>query len=130
MIRTIKYGFLLLLSTTDSVKWKLTDTDTKKENMDIAWKFKKGDMVKIKVFNDPKSMHPMQHPLHIHGQRFVVLTTNGVPSDNLAWKDTTLIQTGDTVELLVEMTNPGKWMFHCHIPEHMESGMMGTFEVE
>ena len=111
------------------IKWKIIDTATKKENMDIDWKFKLGDKVKIKIFNDPKSQHPMQHPFHIHGQRFLVLATNGVKNENLVWKDTTLIQKGDTVEIVVDMENPGTWMAHCHIAEHLESGMMFNFEV-
>jgi suppressor of ftsI len=60
----------------------------------------------------------------------LVLATNGVRSNNLVWKDTTLIQKGDTVEILVEMKNPGTWMAHCHIAEHLESGMMFNFEVQ
>lgn len=72
----------------------------------------------------------MQHPIHFHGQRFVVLSTNGVPNDNMAWKDTTLVQTGDTVDILVEMANPGFWMAHCHIAEHLHSGMMFGFVVK
>ena len=71
----------------------------------------------------------MQHPFHIHGQRFLVLATNGVKNENLVWKDTTLIQKGDTVEIVVDMENPGTWMAHCHIAEHLESGMMFNFEV-
>ena len=74
-------------------------------------------------------MHPMQHPIHIHGQRFLVLSTNNTQTNNFVWKDTALIQTGDTVELLVQMDNPGDWVIHCHIPEHMEAGMMSQFEV-
>ena len=116
-------------STKTTLKWKFLDKETNKENMDIKWQFKKGDKVKIKIFNDDKSMHPMQHPIHIHGQRFLVLNTSGVPNQNLVWKDTALIQTGDTVEFLVQMDNPGKWMIHCHIPEHMEAGMMSEFKV-
>ncbi len=116
-------------SNTKTLKWKLVDQDTNKENMDINWQFKKGDVIKIKIFNDDKSMHPMQHPIHIHGQRFLVLSKNGQKSSNLVWKDTALIQTGDTVEFLVQMDNPGNWMIHCHIPEHMEAGMMSEFKV-
>ena len=43
-------------------------------------------MVKVRVFNDDKGLHPMQHPLHFHGQRFVVLGRDGVANDNLQWK--------------------------------------------
>ena len=118
------------MSNPEMMKWVILDEDTGKKNMDIDWKFKVGDKVKIKITNDPKSMHPMQHPIHFHGQRFLVLSTNGKPSDNLVWKDTTLIPNGDTVELLVEMTNPGEWMAHCHIAEHLEASMMFGFTVE
>lgn len=122
-------GMMNIQSTKDTLEWKLVDESTNKENMDIDWQFSQGDIVKVKIFNDDKSMHPMQHPIHIHGQRFLVLSTNGQKNQNLVWKDTTLIQTGDTVELLVQMDNPGDWMIHCHIPEHMESGMMSEFKV-
>lgn len=116
------------MATTNMVKWKIVDEDTKKENMDIDWRFKVGDKVKIKIFNDPKSMHPMQHPIHFHGQQFIVLSTNGIKNTNLVWKDTTLVRIGDTVEILLNVTNPGVWMAHCHIAEHLESGMMMKFE--
>lgn len=118
------------MATDKTLKWKIVDNDTKAENMDIGWQFKKGDKVKIKIFNDPKSEHPMQHPIHIHGQRFLIVSTNDIPNQNLAWKDTVLIQNGDTVELLVDMSNPGEWLIHCHIPEHMEAGMMSAFKVK
>lgn len=116
-------------STKDTLKWKLVDQETNQDNMNINWQFKKGDKVKIKLFNDDKSMHPMQHPIHIHGQRFLVLSTNGIPNQNLVWKDTVLVQTGDTIEILADMENPGDWLIHCHIPEHMEAGMMTEFKV-
>lgn len=116
-------------SNKESIQWSFTDEATGRENMDINWKFKLGDKVKIKITNDGTSMHPMQHPIHLHGQRFLVTSTNGIPNDNLAWKDTALIETGDTVELLVDMTNPGQWMLHCHIAEHLEDGMMLSFTV-
>ena len=112
------------------IKWKIVDQDTGKSNMDIDWKFTLGDKVKIKIYNDPKSPHPMQHPIHFHGQRFLILSTNGVRNNNLVWKDTTLVQKGDTVEILVDMENPGTWMAHCHIAEHLESGMMLQFTVK
>lgn len=122
-------GMMNIMSNSEMVKWKIIDDATKKVNKDIEWQFKKGDKVKIKIFNDQKSQHPMQHPIHIHGQRFLVLSTNGVKNLNFVWKDTALIQTGDTVEILADMSNPGEWMLHCHIPEHLESGMMLGFKV-
>ena len=114
----------------NSIKWKIVDQETKKANGNIDWVFKVGDKVKIKIYNDPNSLHPMQHPIHFHGQRFLILSTNGVKNTNMVWKDTTLVQKGDTVEILVAMENPGMWMAHCHIAEHLESGMMFSFKAE
>ena len=118
------------MSTTENIQWKIIDEDTGKTNMGIDWNFKVGDQVKIKIFNDPRSMHPMQHPIHFHGQRFLVLSKNGVQNDNLAWKDTVLVGSGETIEVLVDMSNPGTWMAHCHIAEHLEDGMMLSFTIE
>jgi FtsP/CotA-like multicopper oxidase with cupredoxin domain len=48
----------------------------------------------------------------------------------MAWKDTALLPAGQTMDLLVEMSNPGRWMLHCHIAEHLEAGMSMVFSVE
>ena len=125
-----RHSFMNAKSNPSMTKWALLDEDTGKKNMEIDWNFKIGEKIKIKINNDSKSMHPMQHPIHIHGQRFLVLSTNGKPNDHLVWKDTVFIPSGDTVELLVDMANPGEWMAHCHIAEHLEAGMMFQFKVE
>jgi FtsP/CotA-like multicopper oxidase with cupredoxin domain len=117
------------LSTSEQVEWILRDTDTGAENAEIDWRFEVGDVVKIRVHNTPDSFHPMNHPFHIHGQRFLVLAMDGVERDNLVWKDTAIVPVGSTMDILVEMSNPGTWMAHCHIAEHLESGMMFNFEV-
>jgi FtsP/CotA-like multicopper oxidase with cupredoxin domain len=109
--------------------WKLVDRESGAENHGIRWSFHRGDRVKLRIVNEPHSDHPMQHPFHIHGERFLVLSRDGTPNDNLVWKDTVLIRTGETVDLLVDMSNPGSWMAHCHIAEHLEGGMMLNFEV-
>jgi FtsP/CotA-like multicopper oxidase with cupredoxin domain len=118
------------LATGNEVHWILRDPDTGKENMDIDWRFRAGDVVKIRVSNDPGSSHAMQHPLHLHGQRFLVISRDGVRMTNLVWKDTAVIPAGETVDLLVDMANPGRWMIHCHVAEHLGAGMMGVFTVE
>jgi len=118
------------LSTSSEVRWILRDQTTGRENMDIAWRFRVGEVVKIRLHNDPAAFHPMQHPIHLHGQRFLVLARDGVPNQNLAWKDTALLPVGSTVDLLLEVSNPGTWMLHCHIAEHLEAGMMMAFSVE
>jgi FtsP/CotA-like multicopper oxidase with cupredoxin domain len=118
------------LSTSKEVRWILRDAETGTENMDIDWRFGVGDVVKIRLRNDPRAFHPMNHPIHLHGQRFLILSRDGVPNGNLAWKDTALLPVGATVDILLEVTNPGSWMLHCHIAEHLEAGMMMAFEVE
>jgi suppressor of ftsI len=118
------------LATGREVTWTLVEPKTRRENMDIAWRFTTGDVVKIRLFNDPASLHPMSHPIHIHGQRFLVLQRNGVANDNLVWKDTTMVAAGETVDILLELSNPGRWMIHCHIAEHLGTGMMSVFQVD
>lgn len=117
------------MSTDENITWELVDEETGKVNGDINWKFNQGDLVKVSIYNDPNTMHPMQHPIHFHGQRFVVLSEDGIINNNLQWKDTVLVPKGKTIEVLVEMSNPGKWMAHCHIAEHLHAGMMMNFEV-
>ncbi len=118
------------MTTGREIEWVLRDAATGRENMDIDWHFRQGDVAKIRIFNDPATSHAMAHPIHLHGQRFLVLTQDGVASTNLAWKDTALIPAGETVDLLVDMSNPGRWMLHCHIAEHLSAGMMAAFTVE
>lgn len=117
------------MMTGDDVAWALVDEQTGKKNMDIDWKFSKGDVVKIRIINNEDSAHPMQHPVHFHGQRFLVLSVDGKPNEHVVWKDTVLVPTGATADILVDMSNPGDWMFHCHIAEHLTNGMMGMFTV-
>ena len=115
--------------TSRQATWILRDAASGSENMQVHWRFKRGELVRMQLYNDPLSAHAMAHPIHVHGQRFVILSRNGVPSDNMAWKDTAVIPVGETVELLVEMSNPGRWMIHCHIAEHLGAGMMTVFDV-
>ena len=117
------------LSTGKQVEWILRDDATGKENMDIDWRVKRGSVVKLRIFNDPRSFHPMQHPIHLHGQRMLVVSRDGVPTANLVWKDTVIIPVGSTVDLLIDASNPGDWMLHCHIAEHLGAGMMATMHV-
>ena len=60
----------------------------------------------------------------------VVGTVGGVAEPNLVWKDTVLVRAGETVDILLDVTNPGIWMAHCHIAEHHEGGMMFSFQVD
>ena len=119
------------ITTPANMRWKLVDRETGAENGAIDWRFRVGDRVKLRFVNEMDSDHPMHHPFHVHGAgRFVVLARNGVNEDNLVWKDTVLVRTGETLDILLDVTNPGTWMAHCHIAEHHESGMMFSFNVE
>jgi suppressor of ftsI len=117
-------------STGRQVRWILRDPGTGRENMDIDWRFRRGEPVRIHLVNQRLSVHAMQHPIHLHGQRFLVLEVNGVPNENLVWKDTVLVPAGSAVDILLDASNPGRWMLHCHIAEHLSAGMMMPFTVE
>jgi FtsP/CotA-like multicopper oxidase with cupredoxin domain len=119
------------LTTPANMRWKLVDRDTGAENAGIGWRFRVGDRVKIRLVNELDSDHPMPHPFHVHGAgRFLILSRDGVVEPNLVWKDTVLVRTGETVDILLYVTNPGRWMAHCHIAEHHEGGMMLSFDVD
>jgi FtsP/CotA-like multicopper oxidase with cupredoxin domain len=122
------------LSTGMEVTWILPDAAVMEDGQELrpamGWRFTEGDVVKIRLFNDPKSLHPMNHPMHLHGQRFLVLEQDGVRLNDLVWRDTVLVPVGSTVDILVEMSNPGMWMFNCQIPEHVGTGMSISFRVD
>jgi FtsP/CotA-like multicopper oxidase with cupredoxin domain len=118
------------ITTPANMHWNLIDRDTGAINHAIDWQFRVGDQVKLRLVNEMDSDHPMHHPFHIHGAgRFVILARDGAPEENLVWTDTVLVRTGETIDILLDVTNPGRWMAHCHIAEHHESGMMFSFDV-
>jgi FtsP/CotA-like multicopper oxidase with cupredoxin domain len=119
------------MTTPANMRWKLIDRQTGAEGAGIDWRFRVGERVKIRLINELDSDHPMHHPFHIHGAgRFLILSRDGGVEPNLVWKDTVLVPAGQTVDILLDVTNPGVWMAHCHIAEHHESGMMFSFRVE
>ncbi|MYZ49263.1 multicopper oxidase family protein [Propylenella binzhouense] len=71
---------------------------------------------------------PHIHPIHIHGHSFKVLKSNkrNLPVHHA---DTVLLMPKERVEVAFVADNPGDWMFHCHIIEHQETGMMGILRV-
>lgn len=72
----------------------------------------------------------MDHPFHLHGFQFQVLDRNGEPEPYLSWKDTVNVPGRESVRFIVRYADhPGKWMFHCHILDHEDQGMMGVLEV-
>jgi FtsP/CotA-like multicopper oxidase with cupredoxin domain len=117
-------------TTAATMHWMFVDRTPGAADTGIDWRFTLGDRVKIRLVNEMDSDHPMHHPFHLHGAgRFLVLARNGQVEPNLVWKDTVLVRTGQTVDILFDVSNPGLWMAHCHIAEHMQSGMMFSFTV-
>ena len=81
-----------------------------------------------------KNMSPMAHPFHAHAVQYQILERDGKPATgtDLGWKDTFLVQPGKTVKIIAKFDptiNYGDYMYHCHILEHEDAGMMGYFRV-
>lgn len=73
----------------------------------------------------------MDHPFHIHGFQFQVIERNGKPEPFPSWKDVVNVRRQETVKFAIRFDDfPGKWMFHCHILNHEDQGMMGILEVK
>ena len=72
----------------------------------------------------------MDHPFHLHGFFFQVLSVNGEAPAFRSWEDVVNLPPRSTVRIAwMPEDRPGSWMYHCHILEHHEAGMMGHFEV-
>jgi FtsP/CotA-like multicopper oxidase with cupredoxin domain len=70
------------------------------------------------------------HPFHLHGYFFQVLDINGSAPPRLEWKDTVDVPVDATVRLAIHFDErPGMWMFHCHVLDHADAGMMGMIHV-
>lgn len=76
-------------------------------------------------------MGSIGHPFHIHGTQFQILSRDGRnPQPNeMGWKDTVFVKSRETVRIIVQFKHKGLLMYHCHILEHEEAGMMGQLEV-
>ena len=73
----------------------------------------------------------MDHPFHLHGFQFQLLDRNGVPVTYRSWKDTVNVPKHETARFIVRYSDyPGKWMYHCHILDHEDMGMMGVLEIQ
>lgn len=71
----------------------------------------------------------MDHPFHLHGMSFQVLDDSGKLKQPLGWKDTVNVPQQSTLSFVVQLGEAGRWMYHCHILEHAERGMMGELHV-
>jgi len=94
-------------------------------------KVKVGQVVKVRFWNkDTQGMHPMDHPMHLHGTYFQVVSLNGKAPERETWKDTINVPAGQYVDIAFKMEEPGMWMLHCHILDHEDGGMMTMVEAE
>lgn len=73
----------------------------------------------------------MDHPFHLHINRFQVMSRNGQPEPYRAWKDTVLVRGGETVRIRIPFRDfAGKTVYHCHILDHEDLGMMGIVNIQ
>ena len=80
----------------------------------------------VLAMNNDTAWH---HPIHLHGHSFRVVSRNGRPTRHREWRDTVLMAPRERVDVAFVADNPGDWMFHCHILEHMAGGMMAVVRV-
>ena len=105
--------------------WSLNGVVAHAHEMDAMFRFPLGSSHVIEIRNDTA----WPHPLHLHGHPLRVL--GGVPGSAPLphWRDSVLVAPGRTATVALVADNPGRWMLHCHIPEHQQAGMMGIVEV-
>lgn len=104
----------------------------KKMDMDrIDERVKLNDTEIWEITNPGNMMGNMSHPFHIHGVQFQILSRNGkeVDESERGFKDTVLVNPNEKVKIGIKFTNKGIFMYHCHILEHEDEGMMGQFQV-
>ncbi|MDI9218774.1 multicopper oxidase family protein [Clostridium tertium] len=111
----------------------MVSINNEKFDMDIINEVGKYGETEIWTITNPATMmHSMGHPFHIHGTQFQILTRNGKEPlpEEMGWKDTVFINPDEEVKLIVRFNNVGAYMYHCHILEHEEEGMMGQIKIE
>jgi FtsP/CotA-like multicopper oxidase with cupredoxin domain len=86
---------------------------------------REGDVQVWTIHNETE----MDHPIHLHGMFFRVLDVNGVAPAHIGWKDTVNVPQKAKLRFVVQYGDPGVWMYHCHILEHAERGMMGELHL-
>nr|WP_288357922.1 multicopper oxidase family protein [uncultured Pseudomonas sp.] len=75
-----------------------------------------------------RNMAQYQHPIHLHGLIFKVLDSNRRKIEPY-YTDTFLLGKNETARIAFVADNPGVWMFHCHVIDHMETGLMAAVEI-
>ncbi|MBQ0139112.1 MAG: multicopper oxidase domain-containing protein [Kurthia sp.] len=98
----------------------------------IDFKQKQGVTEVWEIENAISDEGAMAHPFHIHGTQFAVLSVDGQepPANLQGLKDTILVQPNQKIRIAVHFKEKGLYMFHCHILEHEDAGMMGQIKVD
>ena len=78
-----------------------------------------GDLVSLTIVNRGR----LEHPMHLHGGTFQILTRDGQPVAGQLVKDTVLVEPGESITIGFRADNPGWWMLHCHELHHAAGGM-------
>jgi FtsP/CotA-like multicopper oxidase with cupredoxin domain len=105
--------------------WTVNGVSATGHVMDPVLTLQRGRSYVLALSNDTA----WHHPIHLHGHSFRVVSRNGTPTRFREWQDTVLMAPREGVEIAFVADNPGDWMFHCHILEHLESGMMAVIRV-
>ena len=96
-----------------------------KPNMPPLLTLKRGKSCVLALRNETAWWHPM----HLHGHSFRVVSRNGKPNKLQEWRDTLLVPARESAEIAFVADNPGDWMFHCHVTDHQEAGMMTVIRI-
>lgn len=110
----------------------MVNINGEKMNMErINEEVKLNDTEIWEITNPSDMMGGMSHPFHIHGAQFQILSRDDkVPPENeRGFKDTVVINPDEKVRIIIKFTHTGVFMYHCHILEHEDQGMMGQFQV-
>jgi FtsP/CotA-like multicopper oxidase with cupredoxin domain len=105
--------------------WVLNGVASSGFTEDPMFKLQRGRSYRWRLKNDTA----WDHPMHLHGHAFRILTRNGKPAAHRSWSDTVLLHADDEVEIAFVADNPGKWLFHCHVLEHHFGGMGTVVDV-
>ena len=106
--------------------WTLNGVAAHGMVMEPMFTLKLGRSYRWKIKNDTA----WDHPMHLHGHHFRILSRNGKPVDHKPWVDTVLLHLDETAEVAFVADNPGDWLFHCHILEHHVGGMAAVIRVD
>ena len=109
----------------DGHLWFINGVPATGHIMDPVLTLKQGESHIITMTNNTA----WDHPIHLHGHSFRVISRNGQPTEYGEWQDTVLMAPREKVGIAFVADNPGDWMFHCHILEHSASGMMAVIRV-